>query len=69
MSDIYHIISISVLKTETFILLFNLYLNIKLVQFQLRYKKSDMKNLIKNACVKIHNKLQKRKKDTNNNNN
>ena len=61
MSDIYHIILISVLKIEIFTLSLDLYLNMKLTQFWLKYKKSDIKNLIKNACFKIHNKLCKRK--------
>ena len=60
-SDVYHAISISVLKTEMFISLLDLYLNVRLAQFWLRHKKSDMKNLIKNACLKIHNKLCKRR--------
>ena len=61
MFDIYYAILISVLKTETFIFLLNLYLNVRLTQFQFRHKKSDMKNLIKNACLKIHSKLCKRR--------
>ena len=61
MSDVYHAILISMLKTEMFIFLLDLYLNARLTQFQLRHKKSDMKNLIKNACLKIHNKLHKKK--------
>ena len=61
MSDIYHAISISVLKIKTFTFLLDLYLNAKLTQFQLKYKKSDIKNLVKNACLKIHNKLHKRR--------
>jgi len=59
--DIYHAISISVLKTETFIFLLNLYLNARLTQFQLRHKKSDMKNLIKNTYLKICSKLQQKR--------
>ena len=43
-----------------FIFLLNLYLNVRLTQFWLRHKKSDMKNLIKNACLKIHSKLCKK---------
>ena len=61
MSDIYHAISISMLKTKMFILLLDLYLNVRLTQFQLKHKKSDMKNLIKNACFKIHSKLCKKR--------
>src|SRR5438034_5253648 len=60
-SDIYHAILISVLKTETFISSLDLYLNARLTQFQFRHKKSDMKNLIKNTCFKIHSKLHKRR--------
>ena len=60
-SEVYHAISISVLKTETFTSSLNLYLNTRLTQFWLRHKESDMKNLIKNACFKICNKLQKRR--------
>ena len=60
-SDVYHATSISVLKTETFTSLLNLYLNVKLTQFWLRHKKSGMKNLIKNACLKICSKLQRRR--------
>ena len=60
MSDIYHAISISMLKTEIFISSFDLYLNARLTQFWFRHKKSDMKNLVKNMCLKICNKLQKK---------
>ena len=49
------------LKTKMFIFSLDLYLNVRLTQFWLRHKKSDMKSLIKNACLKIHNKLQKRR--------
>ena len=59
--DIYCAILISILKTEMFISLLDLYLNVRLTQFQFRHKKSDMKNLIKNVCLKIHNKLCRRR--------
>ena len=59
--DIYQTILISVLKIKMFTSLLNLYLNVRLTQFQFRYKKSDMKNLIKNACLKICCKLQKKR--------
>ena len=61
MFDVYYAILISVLKTEMFIFLLDLYLNVRLAQFWLRHKKSGMKNLIKNACLKICSKLCKRR--------
>ena len=41
--NIYKIMLIIVLKTKTYIFLFNLYLNIRLVSFYQQHKKSDMK--------------------------
>ena len=50
-------ISILVLETEIFTSSLDLYLDVRLAQFQLRYKKSDMEDLVKNAYLKICNKL------------
>ena len=62
MSGAYHTTPISVLETEIFTPPLDLYLDAKLAQFWLRHKESGMEDLVKNACLKIHNKLQRRRK-------
>ena len=54
-------ISILILETEIFTPPLNLYLNARLAQFRLRHKKFGMEDLVKNACLKIHNKLRRKR--------
>jgi hypothetical protein len=60
-SGAYRATPISVLETETFTPPLDLYLDAKLAQFRLRHKESGMEDLVKNTCLKIRNKLQRRR--------
>ena len=62
--NVYKIISIIILETETHIFLFNLYLNTRLVSFCWQHKKLNMKKMIRKTCEKIwrcfyHNNVSK----------
>src|SRR5947208_717748 len=52
-TDIYKIMLMTVLETETHTFLLNLYLNTRLASFHQQYKKSDMKKMIRKTCKKI----------------
>jgi hypothetical protein len=61
-SGAYRATPISVLEAETFIPPLDLYLDARLAQFRLRHKESGMEELVKNACLKIRNKLRGRRR-------
>ena len=52
-TNIYKIMLITVLETETYTFLLDLYLNTRLVSFCQQHKKSDMKEMIRKTCKKI----------------
>ena len=56
-SEVYKIISIAILETETYISSLNLHLNVKLAKFCQHHKQSKMKELIVKSCRQIQNKL------------
>ena len=57
-SEVYKIMSITALKTETYISSLNLHLNVKLAKFHQCHKQSEMKELVVKSCRWIQNKLQ-----------